>query len=119
MVAHVVALQIFERPPAHAKMVRGVMDQVVGQVTEHEARHQRVDPLRRFQDQAGCQVEQAVKYDRHGYTDRRRHHQARFTLRLGVVDAVEQEDQPFHAIAAGVEMEHVAVQGVFGESPQN
>ena len=57
------------------------------------------------------------KYDGQRDADHRGHHQPALALRLDVMHAVEQEDDPFLAGAARAEMEDEAVQHVLGKRP--
>ena len=99
-------------------MMRGIMGQVVGQVPDHETRGERRYPLRRLEQDGQDQVEQPEENEEARDTDRERHDQAGLHLRLGVVDAVEQEEDALLARTGWLVMEQEAVQGIFGQRPQ-
>ena len=66
---HVVALKVFEIATSHRKMVGGIMDQVVGQVSDRESAHDRSDPLRRPQELAENERIKQQKKGRHPHPD--------------------------------------------------
>ena len=98
-------------------MVCGVMGQVVGQVAHQETRGERRHPLRRLESYTQDQVENPDEDQRQRDADREGHDQAGLVLRLGVMDAVEQEKDTFLARAGRFVMEQETVQGVLGQGP--
>ncbi len=94
------------------------MGQVVSQVTDQETRHERSHPFRGFEQDRQNKVKQSNKYQRQRDADRKRHHQACLILRLGMMDAVEQEENAFLAWRGRVMVEQKAMQGVLSQGPQ-
>ena len=109
MMLHKVALDIFGIAATHRKMMLGIMHQIIHQVTGQEASHQRRHPLGRVKQDCQNQVIKTKEYGRQRKADRKGQYQARFHLRLGMVDAVEDEKDALLVRCGGVMVELKAV----------
>ena len=105
MMLHMVAFDVFGITGAHWKMMLGKMGQIIYQVTRNETRHQRCNPFGRMEQNSQDQVKKPQENSRKWDADREGHHQARLHLGLGMVDAVEQEEDPFLAWCGRVMVE--------------
>lgn len=96
--------------------MRGVMDEIISQITGNETGKQRVCPLS-CSNHIEDKIEKSVKECSQRDTDWKRHHQAGLALGLGVVDTVKQKADPFLHGGVRFEMKNKAVHCVFGKCP--
>lgn len=118
MMLHVVAFDVLEITAAHWKVVRGVMGEVVNEVTDNETGEKRSNPLTRVQENCKYEVEKSIKNCSERNGNNRGHDQARLHLRLCVMDAMEEEYDAFRAGTLDGHVKKETMERVFGKGPQ-
>ena len=116
VMTHVVAAQFLPVAARKRKVVQGIVSGVVGHVTQHETCVDGWHQGRHSHPAADDQGEQQVSKRGERDADRGRHHQAGFDTRLGVMDAVHQEQETLHSFGGvlGRIVKDKAVQQVLG-----
>lgn len=118
MVVHVMLAHHFEVTGAEVEMMGGIVGEIIHQVAGDEAGEHRSHPVPGGQEYAHHQPEEAIEKQRQRNADHRRHNQAGFHTRLGVVHAMKEEENALVGRVFGVMVKEKAVQQVFRQGPQ-
>lgn len=113
MVAHMVDLEDPCEPSLHGPLVAGKMNQIIGDISRHKA--QKAPCARRPGETHQSCPDQSTDRETHDG----RHEIAKRIIRIGMVVAMNDEDDPLEHFRIRIEMEDETVQRVLGDRPAN